>query len=526
LCVSQLGEGTTADQLSDYFADLGVQSVEIRGTSGYYSALICFNTSRGLQLALMHEGCLLNGHPLKLSKHQGVDDFQLVDLHDVVTLAFHILFENYHLLSISELHPFFLVCRRWYNALKQESFSWALFEETTFVSPATLNFSLNSPAYAFQPAGEKAWILCDYQGQAICSALPEKPLLCKDTRVYSDRSLFDVQFQLLSLKKSFHLKVHQNRSRVLRALIDTETECPARPCIWQAVDSMVERDITRAKFSALKILSLQVSQKPVAALIPQPPGFLEITMFPHQLKAFDWMLSWERNVVNGSHPVMDYSPYVDIYYGRNQVILDLPAREIVSFTENGQEHERISGTKTWQATAKGAILSDEIGLGKTVELISLILGNPTSPDTFRIIDPGIQFYQPKATLICCPEHLVEQWRNEVKRLTNLKVTSCVSEQEHALISYRDVIESDVVIVSFQFLKDPKYYRHRSTRRGRIDLKDVRARRKDAKTQVEQQKRKQGHGETVKQPLLDHFAWHRYVIQVLYHRLILVEILFS
>jgi SNF2 family DNA or RNA helicase len=50
---------------------------------------------------------------------------------------------------------------------------------------------------------------------------------------------------------------------------------------------------------------------------------------------------------------------------------------------------------------RGGILADEMGLGKTIQMISTILAHPV-----------------KNTLIVLPLALVEQWKNEIKRIAN------------------------------------------------------------------------------------------------------------
>jgi hypothetical protein len=61
-----------------------------------------------------------------------------------------------------------------------------------------------------------------------------------------------------------------------------------------------------------------------------------------------------------------------------------------------------------------------MGLGKTVEILSLILGNPS-------VDP-----ESKATLIVVPTHLADQWWSEIAKRTNLRAINMHALSRHGL----------------------------------------------------------------------------------------------
>jgi len=108
----------------------------------------------------------------------------------------------------------------------------------------------------------------------------------------------------------------------------------------------------------------------------------------------------------------------------------------------------------------GAILSDEMGLGKTITTISLILANTIYINNYEKVN-GL--FKTKANLIICPSHLAKQWVREInKACPILKTILCLTKPMHDKLTYRDIIDADIVIVSFQFLCNARYYLQQNT----------------------------------------------------------------
>ena len=109
-------------------------------------------------------------------------------------------------------------------------------------------------------------------------------------------------------------------------------------------------------------------------------------------------------------------------------------------------------------TTKGGMFCDEMGLGKTISLISLILSNPRDKnrkDEYDII--GESKYQTHATLVVCPSHLVSQWVKEIETHSTLTCKTIATAAQHKKVTYQDIIETDVIVVSGNFIeKNPRY----------------------------------------------------------------------
>jgi SNF2 family DNA or RNA helicase len=108
-----------------------------------------------------------------------------------------------------------------------------------------------------------------------------------------------------------------------------------------------------------------------------------------------------------------------------------------------------------------------MGLGKTITTISLIIEKPyiykpnVIDEDFKIetgIIHEITGVVSKATLILCPSHLTKQWSLEITKANkDLNQISFLTKVNHEKYTYQDILDADIVIVSFEFLKNIKYY---------------------------------------------------------------------
>ena len=79
---------------------------------------------------------------------------------------------------------------------------------------------------------------------------------------------------------------------------------------------------------------------------------------------------------------------------------------------------------------RGGIISDEMGLGKTIQMIGLIKANPV-----------------KNTFILAPPALLDQWKNEIERTTDIK--PLVFHGQHSRkITEEDIKASPITLTTY------------------------------------------------------------------------------
>lgn len=118
-----------------------------------------------------------------------------------------------------------------------------------------------------------------------------------------------------------------------------------------------------------------------------------------------------------------------------------------------------SDDKQISLSSSGGILSDMMGLGKTITTLSLIKANTNkNQDYLNVIFDDNGLILTNCSLLICPNHLSKQWENEAKKAyPSLKVIKFLTKRDHAKYSYKDIILADIIIVTQQFLMNFKNY---------------------------------------------------------------------
>lgn len=179
------------------------------------------------------------------------------------------------------------------------------------------------------------------------------------------------------------------------------------------------------------------------------PVNLEVDLYGYQLKTLNWMVQVEQD--NGfkyalSIPLSDLFVNLEAKKKMVDIKFDMLTKELIYKSE--VYHKMY---------INGAILADEMGLGKTITTIALMLTNRMNNNGYSIKNEDGRF-NTKANLVICPSHLARQWAREINKSCPLmNVVVCLTKPMHRKLTYRSIIDADVVIVSFQFLTNYKYY---------------------------------------------------------------------
>jgi len=101
---------------------------------------------------------------------------------------------------------------------------------------------------------------------------------------------------------------------------------------------------------------------------------------------------------------------------------------------------------------KGGALIDEIGNGKTIQMLSLSLLN--RPNNIELINNNKMMLNSRATLVICPSHLCPQWGREISNmiiLKDLKIINILTKKDFEKYTYLDIIEADFIFLSYSFI---------------------------------------------------------------------------
>ena len=164
----------------------------------------------------------------------------------------------------------------------------------------------------------------------------------------------------------------------------------------------------------------------------QPPRF-NLKLRSEQLQSLSWMVSQESD--------------------------DAPPFEEEEFVEAllPTINWRAEGRALTKRQVRGGILADDIGYGKSAISLALIdvqfeADSKTVPDS---VDGAIPT---NATLIIIPDHICEQWQQEINKFLGQKhrVVSLLTTASVARSTIRDVQTADIVVVSHAILNGLSY----------------------------------------------------------------------
>lgn len=193
----------------------------------------------------------------------------------------------------------------------------------------------------------------------------------------------------------------------------------------------------------------------VAPDVP-PLDQLQCKLYSFQKRAVQWLL-WREGAVESHEPPRELR---GLPHGFIRTT-DGDGRQCLISHFWGMATTCTSVPVNMSSEPKGGILAEEMGLGKTVEMIALL--------TLHKWDPSKQSPSPEnfprcsATLIITPPAILQQWRNELQGLApglsvfvyeGLRVEAAKSDHE-ALIS--QCTQHDIVLTTYNVLASEIYY---------------------------------------------------------------------
>lgn len=166
----------------------------------------------------------------------------------------------------------------------------------------------------------------------------------------------------------------------------------------------------------------------------QPPNFTRHHLRKEQLRSLTWMRSQEED---------DVPPFEE---------------EEVAEALIPSLGWRAEARATTKKTIRGGILGDEVGYGKTAISLALF-DSQFQKDSSTIPDKVDGAIPVRATLIVVPHHLVDQWRNEIKKFLGNAYTVLEIKTINALntLTIRDFQTAHIVLVSATLFRGDKYY---------------------------------------------------------------------
>lgn len=175
--------------------------------------------------------------------------------------------------------------------------------------------------------------------------------------------------------------------------------------------------------------------------IENQPDYAKLQLYDYQKKSIKWMLSRENEKKN-----ISLDKY-EIVFGN--VIVDILGQKI--YTKENRNIVEFNG---------GALI-DEVGLGKTYQMIIMSLCNPSKIVNYISDNDNDNQIYSKATLIICPNQLVGQWIREIENLISetkkVKIIPFYTKIHLNKYTYNDILDADFVVTSYTFLNNKCFY---------------------------------------------------------------------
>lgn len=161
-------------------------------------------------------------------------------------------------------------------------------------------------------------------------------------------------------------------------------------------------------------------------------------LYPHQLGNIEWMSQIENKIKNNDLNLGIYhynsSRLYKFKLNKQDYYFDYDLKQFINININ---HLYIDDIKF-----NGGILSDEVGLGKTLSMIGLMIKQKA-----QNLNPS---------LIICPRRLCTQWKDEIEENSNLKCYCILTISHYKKLLFENINNYDIVIIPVNFLIHKEY----------------------------------------------------------------------
>ncbi|KAI9349599.1 SNF2 family N-terminal domain-containing protein [Obelidium mucronatum] len=201
------------------------------------------------------------------------------------------------------------------------------------------------------------------------------------------------------------------------------------------------------------------------------PGTFDVSMAnqpapPFMLKLYDYQrrtLNWMENIEDGIDSEY-YYPGVVKTDGDDYFVLHQVHQNSAGFLKAFDE------VKASHPTIRSGIIADKPGVGKTITTLALCQTRPCQePNYLYKMHPVHNKFLSRATIIFVPNNISSQWMTEITKCYGTKINAIEikGKRSYEAISLKQVLECDIVIVSYNFLANNNYIANRITSPNRL-----------------------------------------------------------